>query len=124
MTGTSAGRSKHQPPATSDTLEGEQNSSAKPVVSWYQAGKPPPESVGSVGPTRSSAARAGKVTPSISRAADAGKRVSRTRLEFIHCMVGIPPNERETSCINTGYEHDRLLKRQYSAGTDSGCGTV
>src|SRR5512140_751017 len=49
----------HQPPSSSAWLLRSQNSSATPVVSWNQVGKPPMDGALLTGPMRSSTAWAG-----------------------------------------------------------------
>src|SRR4051812_14024197 len=76
---------------------GPQNSMAMPVLSWYQAGKPPTLGSLLVGPTRSSSARAGNATPSISTAADTRAIADKTPVIPLDCMdfmVKLPPRDR------------------------------
>src|SRR3954452_18498950 len=68
----SPARMRHQPPSSSDWLAGPQNSRPSPLVSWYQAGNPPPLGPLSVGPTRSRTAWAGVATAAVMSAASAG----------------------------------------------------
>src|SRR5690349_11876782 len=77
------GSSRHHPFATSEAFSGAQNSSARPVVSWYQAGKPP--TVGSMltGPALSSTACAEKLLVASASASP----TARAPTLFLTCLI-------------------------------------
>src|SRR4051812_38552734 len=105
------GVSKHQAPLTSASFSGAQSSSERPVVSWYQSGKPPIWGSALTGPTRWRAAWAGEVRPSTSRAADADTIVSKNRLIAVEGMFA-------TSFCET---HLEPLRASGMLGTGCGC---
>src|SRR4051812_31380489 len=112
----SGGKSKHQPPLTSDWFSGSQNSSERPLWSWYQVGKPPIWGSALTGPTRSRAAWEGEATARASRPTAADRIVLGSRSSVV-CIFGIAPEVtpipwRRATCSTRDRTCYRLIRHR------------